>query len=166
MSAGALRRCTTAALIGSAVLLLVGCPGPTPAQRAEHQRQYEDIARRCGAAARRSWPQARERFVRGLPPGDRLWVRAGRSDSASGEQLLFLDVERIEGDSITGRPWGGGDRSGIDTLRLVTVAEAHLVEWAIRHPDGSEEGNHFRQYMDAAMKLKAEPLDICPVTYE
>ena len=130
------------------------------------QLDYDHVAGRCAKAARASWPGARERFQRGLPHGDRLWVRVLYPDSASGDDLLFLDVERIEDDSITGLPWGARHRAGPDSARRVTVAEERLVEWAIRHPDGSEEGNYFRQYMDAARKLKAEPLDICPVTYE
>ena len=141
----------------AASAVLAACPGPTPAQRVAMQRQYDGIAGRCARAARASWPGARERFLRVLPPGDRLWVRALHADSASGDDLVFLDVVRIEVDSITGRPWGARD-----SLALVAVAESSLVEWAIRHPDGTEEGNFFRQYMDAAMKEKAEPLHVCP----
>src|SRR4029079_7222508 len=61
------------------------------------------------AAARASFPTARERFQRGLPNGQTFFVSTWLRDSAGREELVFVAVDSVTGAKdaarIAGRIW-------------------------------------------------------------
>lgn len=65
------------------------------------------------------------------------------------EETVFVQVQRIEGDQITGRIASNilsvrGYKAG-DTY---TLSERDLIDWVITRPDGSEEGNLVGKFLD------------------
>jgi len=98
--------------------------------------------------ARKSYPDAKRRFVAGLPQGHKFAV-AAQLHSAGKSETVFVMVKEIKGDQITGR---------IDSdVRVVTgykagdsyaLPEKDLIDWVIVRPDGSEEGNVVGKFLD------------------
>jgi hypothetical protein len=105
------------------------------------------------AAGRASFPAARARFERGLPPHQSFFVSTWLHDSAGREELVFVAVDSITGAQgavrIAGRIF-----SPVDVVRgyvyrqPYTFRGADLVDWMIARPDGSEEGNGVGKFMD------------------
>lgn len=99
-------------------------------------------------AARRTWPGAKQRYLDGLSRGERFFVTTTlRSPGA--DEIVFIAVSRIVGDSITGTI--ASDLltvKGYRTGESYTLAEADLVDWLITKPDGSEEGNVVGKFLD------------------
>lgn len=98
--------------------------------------------------ARKSYPDAKRRFVAGLPAGHKFAV-AAQLHGAGKSETVFVMVKEIKGDQITGR---------IDSdVRVVTgykagdsytLPEQDLIDWVIVRPDGSEEGNVVGKFLD------------------
>ena len=105
------------------------------------------------AAARASFPAARERFERGLPPRHTFFVSTWLRDSAGHEELVFVAVDSVTGAGdatrISGRIW-----SPVQVVRGYSYRQpyvfpvADLVDWMVARPDGTEEGNEVGKFMD------------------
>jgi hypothetical protein len=100
--------------------------------------------------ARRTLAQARQRFNRGLPPGDRLFVTATLFDDAANRVPQLVQVQSWQDGRVSGRLVGtnvpeGNNREEFD--------EAEVVDWMILHPDDSEEGNHVGKFLDLEDRL-------------
>jgi hypothetical protein len=105
------------------------------------------------AAARASFPTARERFERGLPPRHTFFVSTWLRDSAGHEELVFVAVDSVTGTGdaarIAGRIWSDVQLiRGYAARQPYTFAVMDLVDWTIARPDGSEEGNEVGKFMD------------------
>lgn len=97
---------------------------------------------------RKLYPDAKRRFLAGLPPGYGFEV-VTKLHSPGREETVFVQVERIVGDQITGRIVSHilsvrGYKEG-DTY---TLSERDLIDWVITRPDGSEEGNLVGKFLD------------------
>jgi hypothetical protein len=106
--------------------------------------------------ARRTYPEARERFLRGLPPRHSFFVVTRLSGPRDDVDQVFVAVDRIDGDRIIGRIWSDivhakdykrGDR--------YSMSESQIVDWLITRPDGTEEGNYVGKAID---KIQADRL--------
>jgi uncharacterized protein YegJ (DUF2314 family) len=100
--------------------------------------------------ARATYPEARDRYLRGLPRGQRFFVKYELPDEARGvTEQVFIRVDRVANGIITGRI-----ASDLDLVRnhrqgdTVTFPEGDIVDWMIARPDGSEEGNLIGKYID------------------
>jgi len=105
------------------------------------------------AAGRASFPAARERFERGLPPHHTFFVSTWVHDSAGREELVFVAVDSVTGardaTQIAGRIWSPVELvRGFRYRQPYTFGIANLVDWMIAKPDGSEEGNEVGKFMD------------------
>ena len=100
-------------------------------------------------AAKRTYADAKARFLLGLPPGDKLSVTARLRDGAGHMEQVFISVDRIANGRISGEI-----SSSIDLLadfhqgEPYDLDEKDLVDWVISHPDGSEEGNFVGHFLD------------------
>ena len=101
------------------------------------------------ARARQSYPQARARFLAGLPSGQTFFVVARITDSTGKWEQVFIRVKSI----LDGRVMG----TIASQTMLVTslkngdpyeLAESDLLDWVIAMPDGSEEGNVVGKFLD------------------
>lgn len=98
--------------------------------------------------ARRSYPDAKQRYLAGLPSGHRFAV-ATKLHSPGRVETVFVAVQRIEGDRITGTI--ASDVRGVTGYKTgdsYTLPESDVVDWVISHPDGSEEGNVVGKFLD------------------
>ena len=101
------------------------------------------------AAARASYPVAKQRFAAGLPRGETFFVTAQLRDAFDRHEQVFVAVNSIVGDTIRGRI-----ASPIQVLQgyrygqPFAVLEAELLDWTIAKPDGSEEGNVVGKFLD------------------
>jgi hypothetical protein len=112
----------------------------TPAQEAE-------IAR-LSAEAMKKWPDAKKRFLKGLPPGEHMFVTTTLTSPGKTESV-FVAVTKIDKGQVSGTIASDilnvtGYKAG-DAYKL---AETAITDWMIAKPDGSEEGNLVGKYLD------------------
>jgi hypothetical protein len=94
------------------------------------------------------YPDAKRRFLAGLPPGYRFHV-VTELHSPGQVETVFVLVLRIAGDQITGRI--ASDILGVSGYKAgdtYTLSERDLIDWVITRPDGSEEGNLVGKFLD------------------
>jgi hypothetical protein len=101
------------------------------------------------AKARATYPDAKKRFLAGLPPGYRFSVRVPLSDPDGKREDSFIAVEKISGDEITGTIQSQLTVvSHYKTGQRITVPELQIDNWVIVRPDGTEEGNAVGKFLD------------------
>lgn len=99
--------------------------------------------------ARASYPDAKRRFLAGLPAGYSFSVTT-KLKGPRGFEVVFVKVTGITDDKITGTiaskvrsvaEYKAGDP--------YTFPEGEMVDWVILHPDGTEEGNVVGKFLDS-----------------
>ncbi|MBC6697402.1 hypothetical protein [Hymenobacter sp. BT190] len=100
--------------------------------------------------ARRTLAQARQRFNRGLPAGDQLFVTATLLDDAANRMPQLVQVLTWQDGRVSGRVVGtdlpeGNNHEEFD--------EAEVVDWLILHPNEAEEGNYVGKFLDLEDRL-------------
>jgi hypothetical protein len=152
------------------VFLLAGCggagqqreaaPASAPEDRPVHVEGQDAAARLQKAIApaieqaRASYPQARDRYLAGLPAGERFFVTCVLRDGRGHFEQVFVLVEGIQGAAISGRI--ASDILGVEGFQSgqhIELEESEIVDWTISKADGSEEGNFVGKTIDA---LQAE----------
>jgi hypothetical protein len=113
------------------------------------QQAYEQAIAPYVAKAKETWPDAKRRFLEGLPPKHVFFVTTRLYDSQGRAESVFVRVQWIKDGIISGR---------IATeLQLVRIykpgdpysfREENLLDWMIARPDGTEEGNVVGKFMD------------------
>jgi hypothetical protein len=107
--------------------------------------------------ARKTYPDAKKRYLSGLPEGQRFFVVTKLKDKQGHFEQVFIAVTRIEGEKIAGRiasnvrtvqGFKGGD--------AYTFAEGELVDWLIARPDGTEDGNVVGKFLDEWQEKRKE----------
>jgi hypothetical protein len=100
-------------------------------------------------AAKKTYPAARERFLRGLPARHSFFVVTGLPVAPNGVEQVFIAVDRIDGDRISGRIWSDIARArGYKKGDPYSVSESKVIDWLITRPDGTEEGNYVGKAID------------------
>jgi hypothetical protein len=131
---------------------LNGNPAPCDRPVQTHGKLQQDEMERKVAPyvmqARRTYPDAKRRFLDGLAAGHHFFVSA-QLRSADRSEVVFIAVSTIE----------HGEISGTIASEISTVAgyqqndpyrlpETEIVDWTISHPDGTEEGNFVGKYLE------------------
>lgn len=95
-----------------------------------------------------SYPQARERFLAGLPAEQRLLVvsRIPRADGTF--EQVFVHCQSIEDGVIKGLLASEVKIDGLGIGSSLSVNEADLLDWVIVLADGREEGNRVGRFLD------------------
>jgi hypothetical protein len=110
---------------------------------------YEEAIAPYVAEARKTYPEARRRFLHGLPRGHVFFVTTRLRDSQAQWEQAFVRVQSIRGDVITGVISSQlSVLKGYEMGQVYSFKEAELVDWSITKPDGSEEGNVVGKFMD------------------
>ena len=105
--------------------------------------------------ARATYPQAKQRFLAGLPANHLFFITTRLRDGAGRVEQVFVAVDSIAGTQLHGRL---SSRIGVVTgYRYgdrLAIPEAELVDWLIAKPDGSEEGNFVGKFLDAYQRRR------------
>ena len=101
------------------------------------------------ALAKTSYPEARTRFLAGLPKGQYFFVTTRLHDATGAFEQVFIAVNTIHDGVITGHIASDiGRVSGFRNGDPYAFPESDLLDWLIAHPDGSEEGNFVGKFLD------------------
>lgn len=101
------------------------------------------------AQARATWPNARQRYLAGLPRGHSFFVTALLVDNQDRREQVFIAVDSIGDGRITGKIWNRIEV--VHGFRLgdhYAFPESELRDWMIAKPDGKEEGNFVGKFLD------------------
>jgi hypothetical protein len=116
---------------------------------ADGVRDFEEAIRPHVEEGRRTYPEAKRRFLEGLPRGHVFFVTARLYDAAGRYEQVFIAVREIKDGKIRGLI--------ASEVRLVpiyrqgdsfTLAEGELYDWTISKPDGTEDGNFVGKFLD------------------
>jgi hypothetical protein len=102
---------------------------------------------------RKTYPDAKKRFLAGLPAGHNFFVVTTLRDGSGTSEQVFIAVAGIKDDRITGRI--ASDIIGVKGFKdgdPYSFPESEVVDWLITHPDGSEEGNVVGKFLDEWQK--------------
>jgi hypothetical protein len=111
---------------------------------------FEEAIKPYIETARRTYPEAKGRFLKGLPPKHSFFITTRLYDSAGRFEQVFIAVREITGGKIKGLIWSDvqlvpGYKYG-DTY---IFPESELIDWTISKPDGTEEGNFVGKFLDS-----------------
>jgi len=115
----------------------------------EQKRRMDAAVAPYIARARATYPQAKRRYLAGLPPQQSFFVTVELRDASGYSEMVFLAVDSLARDSIFGRIW-----NQIHVVRGYRLrdphaaAESDLLDWLITRPDGTEEGNVVGKFLD------------------
>jgi hypothetical protein len=101
------------------------------------------------AHARASWPDAKRRFVAGLPRQHSFFVTTRLRDATGRIEQAFVAVDSLSADRVYGRI---GSRiiivDGYQLGQPYDLHESDLIDWMIARPDGTAEGNIVGRFLD------------------
>jgi hypothetical protein len=102
------------------------------------------------ARARASYPQAKARWLAGLPRSQSFFVTVPLHDARDNEEIVFVLVQRAADGNVTGLLASDIVRvQGYRRGQPLTIPESALIDWLITKPDGSEEGNLVGKFMES-----------------
>jgi hypothetical protein len=99
--------------------------------------------------ARSTYPEAKRRYLAGLPPKHTFFVTTLLRDQQGHFENVFVVVDEIANEKVTGRI--STDMSlvrGYHHGQTLAFPEAEVIDWLISKPDGSEEGNYVGKFLD------------------
>lgn len=116
---------------------------------AEQVKKFEEAIEPYVEKARKTYPDARKRFLAGLPPKHSFYITTRLHDKQGRFEQVFIAVREIKEGTIKGII-----ASEITTITeykfgdLYSFPESELMDWTISLPDGSEEGNFVGKFLD------------------
>ncbi len=128
---------------------------PIEAQGSAEVKEYLAVIAPYVGEARRSYPNAKKRYLNGLPPGHTFFVVTNLRDRKGTEEQVFVIVTSIRHDRISGQI--ASDILGISGHRkgdTHSFSEGELIDWVITRPDGTEEGNVVGKFLDEWQKTR------------
>lgn len=136
------------------LLLATTPPGQPPPDKPMSANAAQDRKLQAAIApyiteARKSWPAARDRYLKGLPRGYHFAVTVDLVDPDKKHEMSFCEVKTVVGDRISCRI--ANDLNLVRTFRRrqeINVQEAQILDWTIVRPDGTEEGNVVGKFLD------------------
>ncbi len=111
--------------------------------------------------AKSTYPQAKTRFLNGLPPRHTFFVTTRLYDSLKRVEQVFIAVKEIKDGVISGVIASeihlvSGYREG----DAYSFPESALIDWTISKPDGTEEGNFVGNFLDSYQVTNVESAPI------
>jgi hypothetical protein len=95
-------------------------------------------------------PQAKRRFLQGLPEGQIFFVTTYLTDPDGNFEQVFVRVKRWQEKQVSGLIANELDNvKSFQQNQLITFPESAVLDWTISRPDGTEEGNYIGKLLDA-----------------
>lgn len=111
--------------------------------------------------AKKTYPEVKERFLKGLPPKHSFFITTRLYDSARRFEQVFIAVNEIKDGKVKGLIWSDIQLvSGYRKGDSYTFPESELIDWTISKPDGTEEGNFVGKFLDS---YQPQPVTESPV---
>jgi len=109
------------------------------------------------AEARKTYPNARKRFLAGLPEKHHFFVTTRIKDPDGKFEQVFIYVASIDDakKTVTGRI--SNQLRVVRTFKsnqTISFPEAEVLDWMVARPDGTEEGNYIGKFIDEYQKKK------------
>jgi len=121
---------------------------PIDVRSGETQR-FDEAIKPSVEMAKKTYPKAKESFLRGLPPKQSFFITTRLHDSRGKFEQVFIAVKEIKDGRVKGMIASDIQIvSGYKSGDLYTFPESELVDWTITKPDGSEEGNFVGKFLD------------------
>jgi hypothetical protein len=129
-----------------------GNPAPPDkpiAEATEDVAKYEAAIAPYIQKARETLPDAKKRYLDGLPKGQILYVTIRLTDPQGRFEQAFVKVN-----SWTGTVIKGALASDMDLVKkykkgdALTCRDSQVMDWTISKPDGTEEGNFVGKFLD------------------
>jgi hypothetical protein len=99
--------------------------------------------------ARKTYPEAKQRFLKGLPPKHTFFITTRLHDAAGRFEQVFVAVQEITEGKIKGLIWSDIETvAGFKHGDSYAFSENELIDWTISKPDGTEEGNFVGKFLD------------------
>lgn len=103
------------------------------------------------AKARATYPGAKKRYLDGLPKGYIFAVRKHLTEPGTQHmEGAFIGVDSIKDGKIYGRIAQDVQLPSFRRGQRISLPESELEDWAIFHPDGTEEGNFVGNFLKNA----------------
>ncbi|GGG37894.1 hypothetical protein [Hymenobacter glacieicola] len=103
--------------------------------------------------ARRTLPQARQRYQRGLPTGASFYLTARILNEAATPETVVLLVDQWQGSRISGRILRLDGSGRATPGSAVEFEETAVLDWVLLRPNGAEEGNYLGKFLDLEDRL-------------
>ncbi|MHA3775650.1 hypothetical protein ACXR0O_29400 [Verrucomicrobiota bacterium sgz303538] len=101
------------------------------------------------AKARSTYPEAKKRYLAGLPPKHTFFLTTRLHDKTGNFEQVFIAVDSIKDGKVTGTISSDINVvSGYKRGDRYTFPETELLDWPISKPDGTEEGNFVGNFLD------------------
>lgn len=109
------------------------------------------------AEAKNTYPEARKRFLAGLPKQHVFFLTTRIVDPDGTFEQVFVYVLKIDAEK---KEITGIINSPLQVVRTfkqgqtITFPETKILDWTISKPDGTEEGNYIGKFLDEYQKKK------------
>ncbi len=116
---------------------------------AEQLRRFEEAIAPYVAKARETLPEAKQRFLKRLPPKHTFFITTRLYDETGRFEQVFVKVDSWRDEEIHGRL--ASELSLVKGHKIgekVGLKERDLYDWTISKPDGTEEGNFVGKFLD------------------
>jgi hypothetical protein len=121
---------------------------PKPATRDEVSK-FEEAIKPYVEKARKTYPEAKKRYLDGLPPQHTFFITTRLHDDKGRFEQVFIAVKEIKDGRIKGLIWSDINIvSGYKHGDSYNFPESELLDWTIANPDGTEEGNFVGKFLD------------------
>jgi hypothetical protein len=121
-----------------------------PANGDEQVKKYEEAIAPSVKKARETLPEAKKKYLAGLPPKQIFYVTIKLYDAPKKSyEQAFIMVNEWKGETIYGTI--DSDLSMIRTHsrgEKLTCTESEVLDWTISKPDGTEEGNFVGKFLE------------------
>jgi hypothetical protein len=108
------------------------------------------------AQARETYPEARRRYLNGLPSGHHFFITTRLHDAEGRFEQVFVRVQSIHEGMVTGEI-----ANPVQLLtdykegQALSFSEDEVRDWTIVRPDGSEEGNAIGKFLEIIRRNQA-----------
>jgi len=117
--------------------------------KSAEQKAFEDAIKPYVEKARKTYPDAKERFLAGLPPKHFFFVTTRLNDSSGRWEQVFIAVKEIKEGTISGLIASEIQTvSGYKFGDKYSFTESDLLDWTVSKPDGTEDGNFVGKFLD------------------
>ena len=115
----------------------------------EEVSRFEEAIKPYIEKAKKSYPEAKARFQKGLPPKHTFFITTRLHDAQGRFEQVFIGVQEIRDAKVTGVIWSDiGLVAGYRKGDSYSFPETELIDWMISKPDGTEEGNFVGKFLD------------------